>query len=349
MKKRTHPSKGPPLGETLPPELLNNIHSLNPWWRNEAAPKPPSFHRWMFKRLNHMLHEGLTPATVLRGPRRVGKTVLLRQIIEDLLASGVPPSRILYLPFDELPTMPGIQEPVLTIGRWFEREIVGRTFNAAAQQNQPAYLLLDEVQNLESWAPQVKNLVDNHSVRMLITGSSSLRIEAGRDSLAGRITTMDLGSLLPREIAELRFGMHSDPIWDDGSNGIATLDFWRQAVSRCAEQADLRRRAFRAFSERGGYPVAHERKDAPWPEIADYLEETIIQRALKHDLTMGPADASSTADCWRRYSDCAAVTRAKPRENGFLYLKSAKPWLSTSDGTWCAAIWICWTLRCSCA
>jgi predicted AAA+ superfamily ATPase len=268
----------------LPPELLDNIRSLNPWWRDEAAPKPPPYHRWIFKRLNRILQDGLTPAVVLRGPRRVGKTVLLRQIVKDLLASAVSPSRILYLPFDELPTLSGIREPVLTLARWFERDVLGRSFNASAQGNRPAYILLDEVQNLESWAPQVKNLVDNHSVRMLITGSSSLRIEAGRDSLAGRITTVDLGPLLPREIAALRFGVRSEPIWDDGSNGAATLDFWRQAVSRCAEQADSRRQAFQAFSERGGYPAAHERKDASWPEIADYLEESIIQRALKHDL-----------------------------------------------------------------
>ena len=133
--------------------------------------------------------------------------------MESLLAEGVEPNRILYVPFDELPAMRGIHEPVLAISRWFEEELAGKTFNELARDGKVAYLFFDEVQNLDAWAPQIKNLVDNHTVRLLVTGSSSLRIEAGRDSLAGRITTIDLGPLLLREIAQLRFGHCEPPRW----------------------------------------------------------------------------------------------------------------------------------------
>ena len=185
-----------PLFAQLPVELSENLRSINPWWAGKPATPLPAFRRWPFGRLKHLLTAGMTQATVLRGPRRVGKTVLLRQIIEALLEAGTSARRMLYAPFDELPTLAGIKEPVLTIARWFEGEILGCTFNEAAKQKEPAFLFLDEVQNLEAWAPQIKNLVDNHAVRVLVTGSSSLRIEAGRDSLAGRITTLDLGPLL---------------------------------------------------------------------------------------------------------------------------------------------------------
>src|SRR5712692_604375 len=137
----------------LPLELSENLRSINPWWRGDPAPPLPAFHRWPFDRLKHLLTQGMTPAAVLRGPRRVGKTVLLRQIVEHLLDSGVAARRILYVPFDELPTLAGIQEPVLAIARWYESEIAGATFNAAARQGQPVFLLLDEVQNLDAWAP----------------------------------------------------------------------------------------------------------------------------------------------------------------------------------------------------
>ena len=66
-------------------------------------------------------------------------------------------------------------------------------------------LFLDEVQNFPNWAPQLKSLVDHHTVHVVATGSSALRIEAGRDSLAGRITPIELGTLLLREIVGLRF------------------------------------------------------------------------------------------------------------------------------------------------
>ncbi|MBM3300755.1 MAG: ATP-binding protein, partial [Deltaproteobacteria bacterium] len=244
--------------------------------------------RWAFDRCYRYLKKGLTPATVVRGPRRVGKTILVRHIMDALLKEGVPPGCILYVAFDEIATLENVDEPILAIARWFEKRILGKTFNESAREESPAYLLLDEVQNLESWAPQIKHLVDNHDVRVLVTGSSSLRIESGRDSLAGRITTFDLGPLLLREIAAIRFGAQSAPYWeDDGLDNLFKIDFWREAKSHSAREYAIRVEAFRAFSERGAYPVAHDRSDVPWPELADNLNETVIKRAIQHDLRMG--------------------------------------------------------------
>lgn len=289
MRREISPVSRDALFGPLPLELSQNLRAINPWWSGEPALPLPAFHRWPFARLKRLLGEGLSPATVLRGPRRVGKTILLRQLIDDLLTSGVQGSRIVFVPFDELPTLRGIQEPVLAIARWFEQEILGRTFNAAVRQGQPAFLLFDEVQNIESWAPQIKNLVDNHAVRVFVTGSSSLRIEAGRDSLAGRIATIDLGPLLLREIAGLRFGSTVEPFWkQNGTDALVSLAFWKQALERGRQEVEIRGRAFREFSDRGAYPAAHEKADMAWPELADHLNETVIKRAIQHDLRMGP-------------------------------------------------------------
>jgi uncharacterized protein len=288
------PSRNHPLAQDsrfgeLPMELSHNIASINPWWRGEEGMPHPPFRRWPFARLLRMLRKGMTPAVVVRGPRRVGKTILLQQAIQALLAEGIEAKRILYVPFDELPTLRGIPEPILAISRWFERNVLGETFNQAANERQPAFLFFDEVQNLDAWAPQVKNLVDNHAVRALVTGSSSLRIETGRDSLAGRITTLEMGPLLLREIAELRYGISKESLWGDNSlDQLISMDFWREAVERGKLDADIRCRAFQAFSERGGYPVAQEKHDTSWHELADYLNETVIRRAIQHDLRMGP-------------------------------------------------------------
>lgn len=273
----------------VPSELADNLLQLNPHWTGKPGPLTPRFRRWVFKRLWRLLNSGLTPATVLRGPRRVGKTVLLRQLMETLLAEGVEPGRILYVPFDDIPSLRGVTDPILAIARWFESSYLGLSFNESARAGRTAYVLLDEVQNLDNWAPQIKQLVDNHDVRVLVTGSSSLRIETGRDSLAGRITTIDLGPLLLREIAGLRFGHGEQPYWaDNGLENVATPDFWRAGIEHSRQVGEIRHQAFRAFSDRGAYPIAHERADVPWPEMADYLNETIIKRAIQHDLRMGP-------------------------------------------------------------
>ncbi len=272
----------------LPQEVSENLRRNNPWWDDKPGPPVPGFRRWAFGRLVYLIKEGLTPAVVLRGARRVGKTVLLRQIIESFLAEGVPPTHLLYLPFDELEAMRRVREPILTVAHWFEENVLKKTFNECAREGALACLFFDEVQNLGNWAPQIKHLVDNHAVRVLITGSSSLRIEAGHDSLAGRVTTIEMGPLVLREIAGLRFGFSGPPAWEDnGSDGLLNRQFWSSAKQSAMADSEVRWRAFRAFSQRGGYPMAHERAGVPWREVAHYLNETVIRRAIRHDLRLG--------------------------------------------------------------
>ncbi|MBI4600928.1 MAG: ATP-binding protein, partial [Planctomycetes bacterium] len=200
----------------------------------------------------------------------------------------VEPRRLLRVQFDEIPSLRGLNEPILALVRWYENRILGSTLNEAAHARKPAYILLDEVQNLADWAPQLKTLVDHHTVHVIVTGSSALRIEAGRDSLAGRIATLELGTLLLREIAELSFETRLEPLLPQ--NGFADLmspDFWRSLAAHGCKNRDLRDQAFAEFSARGGYPFVHARPGASWPELADQLNETIIRRVIQHDLRRG--------------------------------------------------------------
>lgn len=280
------------FNDLLAPELADDLRRLNPHWVGLPGPEIPRFHRYLFSRVYRNLQTGLTPATVLRGTRRVGKTIMVRQIMEKMLIEGIDAKRILYVPFDEIGSLRRLRDPILTIVRWYESRLLGRTMNEAARSVGPAYLLFDEVQNLDAWAPQIKHLVDNNTVRVLLTGSSSLRIEAGRDSLAGRITTFDLGPLLLREIAELSLGGHTQAHWvDNGAESLTEPAFWSTGIDKARREVDLRLRAFTAFSARGGYPIAHERGDAPWQEMAAYLNETIVKRVIQHDLRLGPRGA----------------------------------------------------------
>jgi hypothetical protein len=272
--------------------LEATIRDDNPWWRGERIAGVPPMRRWAFGPALQGVTSGLTPATVLRGPRQVGKTSLMNQIIHALLDEGVEPQRILRVQFDDLPELRKVSSPLLELPRWYAENILGKTLNQTAIDGQPAYIFLDEVQNLPDWAPQLKHLVDMAPVRVLVTGSSALRIEAGRDSLAGRISTLEMGPLLLREIAELRnFGALA-PYWPHNSLGaLRDKQFWAGLRSHGLQYTDVRRQAFAAFAERGSYPVAQARADEPWERIADLLNETVIRRAIQHDLRMGPNGA----------------------------------------------------------
>lgn len=105
--------------------LARILRSTNPWWAGQPGPPAPPYRRWCFVRLLRLLDEGLAPGVLLRGPRRVGKTIAVRQLIEALLARGVAPQRILYVPFDDLDGLSRRAHPILDVAQWFGRERVG--------------------------------------------------------------------------------------------------------------------------------------------------------------------------------------------------------------------------------
>jgi predicted AAA+ superfamily ATPase len=245
--------------------------------------------RWAFEPVLKRLKGGLAPAVALRGPRQVGKTTLLAQIIQTLLAEGVRPECIFRVQFDEIPDLRSLSMPILQLSWWYEERILQRSFNRAAHEGETVYLLFDEVQNLPDWAPQLKHLVDLNTVRVLITGSSALRIKAGRDSLAGRISTVEMGPLLLREIAELRgFGSIPPFLPDNSLAPLKSKQTWLDLREFGVRHAELRYRAFEAFSQRGAYPVVQAHPDEPWETLADFLVETVIRRTIQYDLRQTP-------------------------------------------------------------
>ena len=274
--------------ERLPAVLTEFITSTNPWWDGRPGRVLPQFRRWAFTTARARLDAGLAPIVVLRGPRQVGKTTIQEQLIQDYLGRGVDAHRILRLQFDELPPLRELETPILSICRWFENRVLGKTFNEAAHEGKPAYVFLDEVQNLDAWAPQLKSLVDHNTVHVLVTGSSALRIEAGRDSLAGRITELDLGPLLLHEIAEMRGrGTLTPGLPDNGLAPLLDITWWERLAAYGREHDTVRDAAMRDYSARGGYPIAQERADRPWPEVADQLNENVVKRVIQHDLRLG--------------------------------------------------------------
>src|SRR3954464_6001996 len=276
------------LFQLLSGGLETVIKNGNPWWRGEPIAELPSYRRWAFEPVYNRLTGGLAPAVVLRGPRQIGKTTLLTQVVDRLIRDGVDPRRLFRLQFDDLSDVKSLGMPIVELVEWYTREVLGESLNLAASEGRAPYLLLDEVQSLPDWAPQLKHLVDIGKVRAMVTGSSALRIEAGRDSLAGRVQTIEMGPLLLREIAALRGYGELEPHLSP--NGLAPLkekEFWLGLRSYGEAHRDARDRAFKAFSDRGAYPVAQVRSDIPSEELADFLNETVVRRAITHDLRMG--------------------------------------------------------------
>lgn len=264
------------------------LHQMNPWWEGNAMEQLPETRRHLVAQIEKRFEYKLAPITVVRGSRQVGKTTACLHVISDLLAAGVAPKRILRIQFDDIESFRIGRDPVLALVRWYEQNILKDTLNNAAAKNEGCYLFFDEVQNLEDWSTQLKFLADHNTVACVVTGSSALRIEQGRDSLAGRINTIEVGTLSLTEIGNIRGLPTPKPFLPD--NGIARLknkSFWLDLKQYAQEHDAAITLIFRAFSERGAYPIAHLRAQAPWELVADQLNETVIKRVIQHDLRLG--------------------------------------------------------------
>ncbi len=262
---------------------------MNPWWEGKPQPVLPVTRRQLVPAIHRRLQGGLASIVVLRGPRQIGKSVAQMQVIADLLGEENPRERIFRVQCDDLGEMRGLgKEPILRLIDWYEGAILGQPINAVARAGGTVYLFLDEVQNLKDWDVQLKWLVDHTTLKVVITGSSALRIEQGRDSLAGRITTIEGSTLSLTEIGRFHALEVGDPFLDD--NGLEPLirkEFWLDLRRHGQTRSAQRGAAFSLFSERGGYPIAHKVPLAPWAQVADQLNETVVRRVIRHDLRVG--------------------------------------------------------------
>lgn len=100
---------------------------------------------------------------VITGMRRVGKSTLLRQVIDVLHADGVADDRILYIDMESL--------DFEHIGSY--RELQAEAKRSLLKQPGMKYLLVDEVQEIAEWERAVASLAGRGDVDILLTGSNA--------------------------------------------------------------------------------------------------------------------------------------------------------------------------------
>jgi predicted AAA+ superfamily ATPase len=282
-----------PRGE-LPDRAVDLLEFCNPWWQGKTIPSPPIFRRKAFSDVTRLLQSKKIPVVGLRGPRRVGKTTIQQQLIEQqLFFEKIPPSHVLRVQFDEVPQLGVFDQPILSIIRWYEKNVLKNDINACAKKGENVYLYFDEVQDLPAWAEQIKSLVDHTECRLLITGSSSMRLRHGQENLAGRLSMLEMGPLNLREIASIRRLGELPPFPDaDNRQKWKDIEFWKELSAFGKRHKKVIQDAFRHFSEWGGFPLCHTGGNLSRSTIVDMIAEAIITRTIEHDV---PVNAQGQA------------------------------------------------------
>jgi uncharacterized protein len=166
-------------------EIDAELIAANPWWRNpqgweasdvqiRAARQSPLSYE------PRPLH-GLTTGGlyILRGPRRVGKSTAMKQLIAEELRNGSPPRTILHVSVEGRSD----QDLVDIVRRGADQWLTGEPGDR--------FWIIDEITEIGGpWPEQIKRLRDNHpsfsADTVVLTGSSSARFDEARKLLAGR-------------------------------------------------------------------------------------------------------------------------------------------------------------------
>ena len=148
------------------------------------------------------------------GPRQVGKTTLVQQVVE---ASGLPTR---YASADE---------PTLRQLTWITQQWEAARLMAAEAGPQGAVLVLDEVHKIPAWSDSVKRLWDEDTragsrLKVVLLGSAPLLVQQGlNESLAGRFEVIRLPHWTFSEMRQA-FGWSPDQfIYYGGYPGAAPL------------------------------------------------------------------------------------------------------------------------------
>ncbi len=163
------------------------IAPYSPWLSQleGAFAQLPSFRRDVFDAVYADVTT-LPQMVSVTGPRRVGKTTLLQQCIQKIIADAPDPAaqaqRIVYFSMqDPLLDFPGFNQDK------FFNDLIAAAVRASRQG--VTYLFLDEIQRFPRWELYLKKYYDlKMPVRIVVSGSASTPIfKKSRESLLGRI------------------------------------------------------------------------------------------------------------------------------------------------------------------
>ncbi len=259
------------LREISKKQVLDRIRFENPWWvegkiEEDYQAMPRRLYFELFKPL--VYERDIRRAVVLMGPRRVGKTVMLYHMVQDMIDKGIDPMKIIFITIEN-PIYNNIPlEQLFT----YAKEATGK------EDKEDWHIIFDEIQYCRDWEVHLKTLVDSYRKdKFIVSGSAAAALKfASNESGAGRFTDFMLPPLTFHEYIALK-GLEKliKPIkltWNE-----ITTDFY--STSHLEEL----NRHFIDYINYGGYPeVIFSDKIQANPDR--YIRQDIVDKVLLRDL-----------------------------------------------------------------
>jgi len=169
-------------------ELFKSLQKYNYW---DSPPDDLGFLRSFYiEKLTNYLGNKLIK--VLAGQRRAGKSFIMRQLISELLKSGIKPKNILYVNFE----MADFHD----ISSWIILDELVKEYEAKNKPEGKMYFFFDEIQRVEKWEKLINSLSQDYKkeYEIFITGSNA-------DLLTGELASLLSGRYISFEILPFSF------------------------------------------------------------------------------------------------------------------------------------------------
>ena len=263
--------------------IVKYLKERNYWWDEQRIyDEDVGFIRGEYrpKLINELRYDRIL---ALSGMRRTGKTTLLYQLMRYLLGSNTKTKHIVYIKVDEL------------LDKFEDlRELIAlyEEMTGLDAKKEKIYFFLDEIQYKDGWQFQLKHLLDaKYAGKFIITGSStSLLYKQASESLAGRITFVDVSAFSFRDFVEFSMvekELKITAMWHEwketiSSNGLKNIEKRYEFLLPYREQMIYR---FNEYLNIGGFPEwfkvkrqAGENPELEWKrKLAEYFH-IIIHR-----------------------------------------------------------------------
>lgn len=253
--------------------ILKVLHAYNPWWKtgtiNMALIK--TYKRFAFyEAMNKLENKEIRRTVVLTGTRRVGKTTIQYQMIDELLKKGVPPQKIVFISLDH---------PMLKLSEFNE---ILDCYHENIYADNDVYYFFDEIQYATDWDRWLKTIYDmNPETKVVATGSASpALIKGSSESGAGRWSVISVPTLSFYEYCEL-LGV-AKPKFDPKLKVTSFLSMSHQERTEVMFKMSDIQKHFNRYLQVGGFPeLALADNDIFAQQV---MREDVVDKVLKRDL-----------------------------------------------------------------
>ncbi|MBN1390518.1 MAG: ATP-binding protein [Candidatus Thermoplasmatota archaeon] len=260
----------------------NLLFEQNPWWRSPVLIQndqkirelDAAVVRWEPRMMKHFILDQDLVYT-LRGPRQVGKTTLIKEIIRSrILKEDADPFSIFYFSADMIDSRDQLLDAIESYERLADR------FGRGGRRS----IFIDEITNVKGWENAVKYLSDTGRCRnrtYILTGSHSIDLKYSIERLPGR-RGEGSGAVLNKTLVPMKFSEYIGTVDKKLAKGLSgILDMKRE--KRISMVQDLSRGHIEKTLEKVGLLYSDELEK--W--LDTYLVTGGIPGPINHMISKG--------------------------------------------------------------